>query len=95
MAVDEETVRHIARLARISVAPEEEAGLAKELDGILQWIDALQAVDSEGVKPMTSVVASSQRLREDAVTDGGKRDDILANAPNAVGAFFTVPKVVE
>ena len=95
MTVDKETVRHIARLARIRIDEAEEETLAKDLGGILQWIDALQAVDTEGVVPMTSAVATELKLREDAVDDGNMQEAVLKNAPDRMAVFYTVPKVVE
>ena len=95
MSVDSKTVRHIARLARIAVSDAEVEALAPELSNILGWIEQLQEVDVEGVQPMTAVIPNQLRLRDDVVTDGGKRDDILANAPAAEHGFFAVPKVIE
>lgn len=95
MSVDAATVRHIARLARIAVSDEEVAALAPELSNILGWIEQLQEVDVAGVAPMTAVVPNELRLREDVVTDGNRRDEILANAPAAEHGFFAVPKVIE
>jgi aspartyl-tRNA(Asn)/glutamyl-tRNA(Gln) amidotransferase subunit C len=95
MSVDAATVRHIAKLARIAVSEEEVAALAPELNNILGWVEQLQEVDVEGVEPMTAVIANKLRLRSDEVTDGGIRDDILANAPAAEHGFFAVPKVIE
>jgi aspartyl-tRNA(Asn)/glutamyl-tRNA(Gln) amidotransferase subunit C len=95
MSVDAATVRHIARLARISVSEAEVQALAPELNNILGWVEQLQEVDVSGVEPMTAVIANSLRVREDAVTDGGIRDKVLANAPAAEHGFFAVPKVIE
>jgi len=95
MSVDESTVRHIARLARIAVSDEEVRALAPELNNILGWVEQLQEVDVEGVEPMTAVIPNALRLREDVVTDGGIRDRVLANAPAAEHGFFAVPKVIE
>ncbi len=95
MSVDTATVRHIAKLARIAVSDEEVAALVPELNNILGWIEQLQEVDVTGVEPMTAVIANQLRLRTDAVTDGGQRDAVLANAPNAELGFFAVPKVIE
>ncbi|MBC6405319.1 MAG: Asp-tRNA(Asn)/Glu-tRNA(Gln) amidotransferase subunit GatC [Rhodospirillales bacterium] len=95
MTVDKETVRHIARLARIRIDEAEEEILAKDLGGILQWIDVLQAVDTEGVAPMTSAVATELKLREDAVDDGNAQEAVLKNAPDRMALFYSVPKVVE
>jgi aspartyl-tRNA(Asn)/glutamyl-tRNA(Gln) amidotransferase subunit C len=95
MALDTDTVRRIARLARIRVDDAQLAPLADELNNILGWIEQLDEVDTDGVEPMTSVVEMVQRLRADAVNDGGIADDVLANAPDAADGFYTVPKVVE
>ncbi|MBL1147822.1 MAG: Asp-tRNA(Asn)/Glu-tRNA(Gln) amidotransferase subunit GatC [Pseudomonadota bacterium] len=95
MSIDTGTVEKIARLARIRVSEEEKVKFAGELNGIMQWIEQLQDVDTEGVEPMTSVVDMSLHMREDEVTDGGMQEKILANAPEAAEGFFVVPKVVE
>ena len=95
MALDKATVAKIARLARLRVDATEMANLAGELSQILTFIEQLDEVDAAGVEPMTSVIQMGLRRRADAVTDGGKCDDVLANAPDATAGFFTVPKVVE
>jgi len=95
MSVDRDTVRRIARLARIAL-PEERVGpMVDELNGILQWVEQLDAVPTEGVPPMTGVVQQALPQRADAVTDGGYPEELLANAPLKEGPFFAVPKVVE
>jgi aspartyl-tRNA(Asn)/glutamyl-tRNA(Gln) amidotransferase subunit C len=95
MSVDTATVRHIARLARIAVSDAEVEALAPELSNILGWIEQLGEVDVSGVEPMTAVIPNKLRLRDDVVTDGGIREDVLANAPVAEHGFFAVPKVIE
>lgn len=95
MSVDTATVRHIAKLARIAVSDDEVASLEPELNNILGWIEQLQEVDVTGIEPMTAVIPNRLRLRPDQVTDGGYRDQVLANAPNAEHGFFAVPKVIE
>lgn len=95
MSVDAATVKKIASLARIAITDEEVAKIAPELDNILGWIEQLGEVDTSSVEPMTAVIANHLRLRDDIVTDGGKRDAVLANAPQAEHGFFTVPKVIE
>ena len=95
MSVDSATVRHIAKLARIAVTDSEVEALVPELNNILGWIEQLQEVDVSGIEPMTAVIPNTLRLREDVVTDGGKRDDVLKNAPVAEHGFFAVPKVIE
>jgi aspartyl-tRNA(Asn)/glutamyl-tRNA(Gln) amidotransferase subunit C len=95
MSVDTATVRHIAKLARIAVSDAEVEALVPELNNILTWVEQLQEVDVSGVEPMTAVIPNQLRLRDDIVTDGGKRDDVLKNAPVAEHGFFAVPKVIE
>ena len=95
MSVDTATVRHIAKLARIAVSDAEVESLAPELSNILGWIEQLGEVDVAGVAPMTAVIPNRLRLREDEVTDGGIREDVLKNAPVAEHGFFAVPKVIE
>jgi aspartyl-tRNA(Asn)/glutamyl-tRNA(Gln) amidotransferase subunit C len=95
MAVDEETTRRVAHLARIRVDDAELPALAADLSRILAFAEQLGEVDVEGVEPMTSVTPMRLKRRPDAVTDGGRRGDILANAPETEDGFFAVPKVVE
>jgi aspartyl-tRNA(Asn)/glutamyl-tRNA(Gln) amidotransferase subunit C len=95
MSVDDATVRRIAHLARIQVADDEVAHLKGELNAILAWVEQLQAVDVEGVEPMTSVTPMTMKMREDKVTDGGIADQVTRNAPMSDDNFFLVPKVVE
>ena len=95
MALDTADVKRIARLARIAVPAEELSGLAKELNGLLDWVEQLKEVDTNGVEPMTSVVAVTLPMREDVVTDGGIPEKVLANAPDRARGYFAVPKVVE
>jgi aspartyl-tRNA(Asn)/glutamyl-tRNA(Gln) amidotransferase subunit C len=95
VSLDQKTVARIARLARIAVPEDELKPLAGELSRILEWIEQLNEVDTEGVPPMTSVVAMRLAWREDRVTDGGRPEAILANAPERQDGYFVVPKVVE
>ena len=95
MALDTDTVKRIARLARIHVDEIDLAPLADELNNILGWVEQLDEVDTDGAEPMTSVVEMVQRLRVDAVTDGDVRDRVLSNAPMEADGFFVVPKVIE
>jgi len=95
MSVTNEQVRHIARLARIAMSEEEIERLAPELNNILSWVEQLDEVDTAGIEPLTAVIDQKLRLRDDEVTDGNIRDEILANAPDAQHGFFAVPKVIE
>jgi aspartyl-tRNA(Asn)/glutamyl-tRNA(Gln) amidotransferase subunit C len=95
MAIDAATVRKVARLARIAEPEEKLEGLAKELSGILNWIEQLNEVDTNGVEPMASAVHMPAPMRDDVVTEGGDPEVVLSNAPRRSGNFFVVPKVVE
>jgi aspartyl-tRNA(Asn)/glutamyl-tRNA(Gln) amidotransferase subunit C len=95
MSVTNEQVRHIARLARIAMSDEEIARLAPELNNILGWVEQLGEVNTDGIEPLATVIDQKLRLRDDPVTDGDIRDDVLANAPEAQHGFFAVPKVIE
>jgi aspartyl-tRNA(Asn)/glutamyl-tRNA(Gln) amidotransferase subunit C len=95
MSVDIDTVKRVARLARIAVGAEDAERMTGELNAILGFVEQLDEVDVSGVEPMTSVIPMAMKKREDAVTDGDKADDIVANAPATDENFFLVPKVVE
>jgi aspartyl-tRNA(Asn)/glutamyl-tRNA(Gln) amidotransferase subunit C len=95
MALDPATVRRIATLARIRMEDAEVATLVGELNTILGWIEQLNEVDVTGVDPLTGAAHMALKMREDIVTDGGYPDAILYNAPERIGDFFAVPKVVE
>ena len=95
MPVSTEQVRHIAKLARIAMSDGEIERLAPELNNILGWVEQLAEVNTDGVEPLTAVIDQKLRLRDDKVTEGNIRDEILANAPEAQHGFFAVPKVIE
>jgi aspartyl-tRNA(Asn)/glutamyl-tRNA(Gln) amidotransferase subunit C len=95
MAIDAATVKKVANLARIREPEDRLEPLAREISGILQWIEQLNEVDTDGVEPMASAVAVKLPMREDVVTEGGDAGRVLSNAPKADRGFFVVPKVVE
>ena len=95
MSLDKATVARIAHLARIHVPEQDLEPLAGELSTILDWVELLAEVETEGVAPMTSVVEIESRWRKDEVNDGDRAEDVLANAPESEMGFYTVPKVME
>ena len=95
MEVDKATVQRIARLARIRISDDEAAGLQSELSNILNWVEQLEEVNTDDVAPMTRVVPTELKMRDDVVTDGEKAEDVVANAPVRQDNFYVVPKVVE
>jgi len=95
MSVDNSTVARIARLARIHVPEDRQQTLSTELNGILDWIEELNQVDTDKVEPLASVTGHSLPRRDDVVSDGNRVDEVLANVPETASGFFVVPKVVE
>jgi aspartyl-tRNA(Asn)/glutamyl-tRNA(Gln) amidotransferase subunit C len=95
MQIDEATVRHVARLARIKVSEQETAALKRELNSILDWVEQLGEVDTSAVEPMTRMGDMQLPLRKDEVTAGDMADAIMKNAPLTEDHYFLVPKVVE
>jgi aspartyl-tRNA(Asn)/glutamyl-tRNA(Gln) amidotransferase subunit C len=95
MAVDADTVRRIAHLARIAVAEEEIDHLKGELNAMLSFVEQLGEVNVDSVEPMTSVTPMAMKKRPDVVTDGGIAEQVVKNAPMSEDNFFLVPKVVE
>ncbi len=95
MSLDAATVRRIAQLARIRVEEDELPRLQAELNGILGWIEQLNEVNVDHVEPLTGATRMALKMREDVVTDGFYPEKVLANAPERIGDFYAVPKVVE
>ena len=95
MAVDKDTVKRVAKLARIALPEERLEPMARELNSLLAWVEQLNEVDTSAVEPMTSVVKMSLKMRDDTVTDGDAAAAVTANAPASEDHFFAVPKVVE
>lgn len=100
MSVTREQVAKTAQLARIAMSEEELDRIAPEFARIIEWVEQLGEVDTSTVEPMTAVIPQKLRLRDDVVdadslTSGGRRADLLANAPVAEHGFFGVPKVIE
>jgi aspartyl-tRNA(Asn)/glutamyl-tRNA(Gln) amidotransferase subunit C len=93
--LDAKTVKKIAKLACIEVSESEIASYATELSKILSLAEELQSVNTDGVPQMTGTASNQLRWREDKVTDGNIREDVLKNAPRAEYGCFLVPKVIE
>lgn len=95
MSVDRKTVIKVAHLARLALDEARVQALTDELNNIIDWIEQLDEVDTAGAAPMTSVVEAKLHWRQDAVTDGDRAEDVLANAPDPEYGFYAVPKVIE
>ncbi|NDA22093.1 MAG: Asp-tRNA(Asn)/Glu-tRNA(Gln) amidotransferase subunit GatC [Proteobacteria bacterium] len=95
MTLDLKTVKHISKLARISVDEEKANKLAGDLNSIFEFIEKLNELNTENVEPLTSVANTTLRFREDEVQSQNIREKILSNSPDNNEDFFVVPKVVE
>jgi len=95
MSLTPEDVRRIARLARIDISTDEVERTRGQLNGILAFIEQLQAVDTRGIAPMAHAVDVVQRLRPDVATEPDRREDFQAVAPEIEAGLYLVPKVLE
>ena len=95
MAIDLKTVKHISKLARISVNDEKAKKLEKDLNLIFKWIEQLNELNTDKVEPLTSIPETKLRLRKDKILSENIRDEILKNSPKDNKDYFVVPKVVE
>ena len=95
MSIDKDTVKHISKLARISLDEKKISSLSKDLSSIMKFIEKLNELNTDKVIPLTSIISASLKSREDEVKDGKIRDQILKNSPEKNEEFFVVPKVLE
>ena len=95
MSIDKDTVKHISKLARISLDEKKINSLSKDLSSIMKFIEKLNELNTDKTIPLTSIINASLKSREDDVKDGKIRDQILKNSPEKNEEFFVVPKVVE
>ena len=95
MSIDKDTVKHISKLARISLDKKKVNSLSKDLSSIMKFIEKLNELNTDKTTPLTSIINSSLRTREDEIKDGKIRDQILKNSPDKNEEFFVVPKVIE
>ena len=94
MSVDNSIVKKIANLSKINIDEVQEETLKDELNNILNWVDELKKVDTDGVEPMLSVFNENMKFRED-IPKPTKSEEVLSNAPEHKEGFFVVPKVIE
>ena len=95
MSIDKDTVKHISKLARISLDEKKINSLSKDLSSIMKFIEKLNELNTEKTVPLTSIINASLQSRKDEVLDGKIRDQILKNSPEKNEEFFVVPKVIE
>ena len=95
MSIDKNMVARISKLARIRVDEDNLSNLSEELSNIINWINQLKEVNTEDVKPLTSIIETDLFRRKDEINDGDYQEKILKNAPESSEGFFVVPKVVD
>ncbi len=95
MRITEETVQYVAALAKLSISSEKKESVAKDLDKILDYIETMNGLDTEGVEPMSHVLPVKNVFREDVVINQPNREKLLENAPKQKDGCFVVPKTVE
>ena len=95
MSIDKDTVKHISKLARISLDENKVESLSKDLTSIMKFIESLNTLNTDKTTPLTSIINASLKSRKDEVKDGKIRDQILKNSPEKNDEFFVVPKVIE
>ena len=95
MSIDKDTVKHISKLARISLDENKVESLSKDLTSIMKFIENLNNLNTAKIAPLTSIINASLKSRKDEVKDGKIRDQILKNSPEKNDEFFVVPKVIE
>ena len=95
MSIDKDKIKHISKLARISIDSKKSDSLAKDLTSIFKFIEQLNELDTNKVEPLTSILNQSLRSRKDEINDGKIREKVLKNSPKDSEEFFVVPKVVE
>ena len=95
MSIDKDTVKHISKLARISLDEKKVDNLSKDLTSIMRFIENLNKLNTDKIEPLTSIINASLNSRKDDVKDGKIRDQILKNSPEKNEEFFVVPKVIE
>ena len=95
MSIDKDTVKHISKLARISLDENKVESLSKDLTSIMKFIENLNKLNTDKISPLTSIINASLTSRNDEVKDGNLRDQILKNSPEKNEEFFVVPKVIE
>ena len=93
--ISDETIEYVGILAKLELSGEEKEQAKKDMANMLDYIDTLNELDTSGVEPMSHVFPVNNVFREDVVTNGDDREEILANAPEAKEGAFVVPKTFD
>lgn len=93
--ISDETIEYVGILAKLELSGEEKEQAKKDMESMLDYVDKLNELDTDGVEPMSHVFPVNNVFREDIVTNGDDREEILAKAPERKDGAFVVPKTVE
>ena len=96
MTIDRDTIKHLEKLARLELSPDEVAPITEQLNRIVEFVQKLQSVDTSNVEATKLIaLASEEHLRDDNQVDGLERETVLGQAPDATEEFFRVPRVID
>ena len=93
--ISDETIEYVGILAKLELTDEEKENAKKDMGSMLDYIDKLGELDTEGIEPMSHVFPVQNVWREDVVTNGDDRDAILSNAPGEKDGMFEVPRTFD
>lgn len=93
--ISDETMEYVGILAKLELSEEEREQAKEDMSRMLDYIDQLNELDTEGVEPMSHIFPLHNVFREDVVTNGDRREEILKNAPGQKDGMFKVPRTVE
>ena len=95
MSIDKDKIKHVAKLARISLDEKKTDSLTRDLSSIFKFIEKLNELNTKNIEPLTSILNEPLRSRSDEINDGKIKDQILKNSPKKNEEFFIVPKVID
>ena len=95
MSIDLKTIKHISKLSRISVDEKRAEKLADDLNSIFEFIEKLNELKTDDVKPLTSIAVTTLKFRSDEIKSKNIREQIIKNSPEDNEDYFVVPKVIE
>ena len=95
MSIDLKTIKHISKLSRISLDEKRAEKLANDLNSIFEFIEKLNELKTDDVKPLTSIAETTLKFRSDEIKSKNIREEIIKNSPEDNEDYFVVPKVIE
>ena len=93
--ISDETMEYVSILAKLELSEEEKEKAKQDMERMLDYVDLLKELDTDGITPMSHVFPVSNVFREDVVTNGDEKEAVLKNAPKQKNGMFMVPKTIE